>query len=369
MVEELMAKNRRKCGTSEVNKRLVEQIPEYVVNRRSAEMHALSWNRIRHMIKAAPKVVTIPVVVHVVYNTQEQNISDEQVHSQISILNEDYRMRNSDIGSVPEPFRTFCADSYVEFKLACRDPSGKPTMGITRTRTDVNSFDTNDAVKYSSKGGVDAWSSDKYLNIWVCKLGGGLLGYAQFPGGPNETDGVVITYTAFGNIGTAISPFNLGRTATHEVGHWLNLYHIWGDDTWLSEPCSGSDNVDDTPNQEGENYGRPSFPHISCSNGPNGDMFVNYMDYTDDGSMYMFTKGQVSRIEATLNGPRLSLTQSDALICEEIKEAKKRDGVSDLKQDKLLFDGANKYVPASSLGLSLESSSSQKNTKRIKIKD
>ncbi len=257
-------------------------------------------------------------------------------------------MRNSDIGSVPEPFRTFCADSFVEFKLACRDPSGKSTNGITRTRTNVNSFDTNDTIKYSSKGGADAWPSDKYLNIWVCKLGGGVLGYAQFPGGPNETDGVVITYTAFGNMGTAASPFNLGRTATHEVGHWLNLYHIWGDDTWLPKPCSGSDNVDDTPNQEGENYGRPTFPHISCGNSPNGDMFVNYMDYTDDESMYMFTKGQILRIEATLNGPRLSLTQSDALICEEVKvrKAKTRAGILDLKQDELLFDGANKYVPA-----------------------
>jgi hypothetical protein len=355
-----MTEKRRKCGTSEVNKRLVEQIPEYSINRRSAEMHALSWSRIRPMIKAAPQVVTIPVVVHVVYNTQVQNISDEQINSQISILNEDYRMRNSDIGSVPEPFRTFCADSFIEFKLACRDPFGKSINGITRTRTDVNSFDTNDTIKYSSKGGADAWPSDKYLNIWVCKLGGGVLGYAQFPGGPNETDGVVITYTAFGNMGTAASPFDLGRTATHEVGHWLNLYHIWGDDTWLPEPCSGSDNVDDTPNQEGENYGRPTFPHISCSNSPNGDMFVNYMDYTDDGSMYMFTKGQVSRIEATLNGPRLSLTHSDALICEEVKvkKAKTRSGASDLKQDELLFDGANKYVPRSSLGLNLESSSS-----------
>ena len=358
-----MSKKRRKCGTSEVNKRLLDQIPAYAISRRSAEMHALSWGRIRPMIRAAPKVVTIPVVVHVVYNTQGQNISDEQINSQISILNEDYRMRNSDIGSVPQPFRPFCSDSYVEFKLACKDPDGKSTNGITRTKTDVNSFDTDDTVKYSSKGGADAWPSDKYLNMWVCKLGGGVLGYAQFPGGPNETDGVVITYTAFGNMGTAAPPFNLGRTATHEVGHWLNLYHIWGDDSWLSESekCNGSDNVDDTPNQKEENYGRPTFPHISCNNAPNGDMFVNYMDYTDDSSMYMFTKGQVLRIEATLNGPRLSLTQSDALICEEVKaeEPMKRGGVSKLKQDKLLFDGANKYVPRSSLGLSLESSSSK----------
>jgi hypothetical protein len=349
-----MSEVRRKCGTSEVNKRLLEEIPGYAANRRSAEMHALSWSRIRGMIAVPPKVVTIPVVVHVVYNSPTHNVSDEQINSQISILNEDYRMRNSDIGSVPDPFSPFCADSYVEFKLVCRDPNGKPTTGITRTKTDVSGFGTDDKVKYSSKGGADAWPSDRYLNMWVCDLNGGVLGYAQFPGGPNETDGVVIAYHAFGNTGTAKPPFNLGRTATHEVGHWLNLYHIWGDDTWLPENrCSGSDNVDDTPNQESENYGRPNFPHISCGNAPNGDMFVNYMDYTDDASMYMFTHGQIARIEATLTGPRLSLAQSDALICLEVeaKEAMTKAGISAFKEDELLFDGANKYVPRSSLGL------------------
>ena len=126
---------------------------------------------------------------------------------------------------------------------------------------------------------MDAWPSAQYLNLWVCPLAGGLLGYAQFPGGPAATDGVVILHSAFGINGTAAAPFNLGRTATHEIGHWLNLNHIWGDD---GTGCSGTDNVADTPNQGGPNYGAPTFPHLSCSNGPNGDLFVNYMDYVDD---------------------------------------------------------------------------------------
>jgi len=120
---------------------------------------------------------------------------------------------------------------------------------------------------------------------------------------------VVITYTGFGTMGTALAPFNKGRTATHEVGHWLNLYHIWGDD---GTGCNGSDQVNDTPNQADENYGCPSFPQVSCANGPNGDMYMNYMDYTDDACMYMFTTGQKTRISALFaaGGARVSLLSS-----------------------------------------------------------
>jgi hypothetical protein len=138
----------------------------------------------------------------------------------------------------------------------------------------------------------------------VCNLSDDLLGYAQFPGGPVRTDGVVILYSAFGTLGAAASPFNLGRTATHEVGHWLNLRHIWAD----TLGCGGTDHVQDTPNAKGPNYGKPKFPHITCNNGPSGDMFINYMDYVDDDSMFMFTLGQVTRMNATLAGPRASFT-------------------------------------------------------------
>jgi hypothetical protein len=178
-----------------------------------------------------------------------------------------------------------------------------------RKQTTRKSFSSNNYVKFTSKGGDDAWPADKYLNLWVCNLGGGLLGYAQFPGGNASTDGVVILYSAFGNTGVVNPPYNKGRTATHEIGHWLNLRHIWGDDNGA---CSGSDLVGDTPNQGNYNFGCPSFPHISCSNGPNGDMFMNYMDYTDDACMYMFSNGQRDRSSAVLQpgGARYSVTQS-----------------------------------------------------------
>lgn len=170
-------------------------------------------------------------------------------------------------------------------------------------------------MKKSSQGGDDAWPSSGYLNLWVCNLGSQLLGYAQFPGGSSSTDGVVVLYSSVGSLttpGTA-SPYNYGRTATHEVGHWLNLYHIWGDD---GTSCSGSDLVADTPNQADENYGCPTFPTVSCSNGPNGDMFMNYMDYTNDACMNMFTSGQTARAQALFatGGARYSLLSSQGCI-------------------------------------------------------
>ncbi len=240
-------------------------------------------------------VVTIPVVVHVVYYNSTQNVSDAQIASQLDVLNADFRRLNSDAGNTPSVWQSIAADCEVNFCMAQQDPSGNPTNGIVRVQTSVNGFSTNDNVKFSSTGGSNIWNRDRYLNIWVCNLSSGLLGYAQFPGGPANTDGVVIDFQAFGTSGTAQAPFNLGRTATHEVGHWLNCYHIWGDD---GTACTGTDQVGDTPNQADENYGCPVFPVISCNNGPNGDMFMNYMDYTDDGCMNTFTTGQKNRMQA-----------------------------------------------------------------------
>lgn len=254
-------------------------------------------------------VVTIPVVVNVVWNTTAENVSDAQIQSQLDVLNADFRRLNADRVNTPAAFQGISVDCEVNFCLATQDPTGAATTGIRRRQTTVTAFGTNDAVKYTAQGGLDIWDRSKYLNIWVCDISGGILGYAQFPGGPAATDGVVIDYQYFGTTGTATAPFNLGRTATHEVGHWLNLYHIWGDD---NTSCTGSDQVADTPNQADENYGCPVFPQVSCSNGPNGDMFMNYMDYTDDACMNAFTAGQKSRAQALFvsGGARASLLTS-----------------------------------------------------------
>jgi hypothetical protein len=301
----------RICGTMSVHYRLLTTDLTYATNRRQIENRSLEYAR-RGIDAARTGITIIPVVVHVVHNLSipEQNISEAQIRSQIDVLNRDFRKQNPDIASLPTAFQSLAADSRIEFVLATTDPNGNPTNGITRTTTTATGFIDDDRVKSVATGGANPWASDRYLNIWVCSLNDGLLGYAQFPGGSSATDGVVITHTGFGTIGTAAMPFNLGRTTTHEIGHWLNLRHIWGDD---GDGCNGSDFVNDTPNQAGPNTGRPSFPHVTCSNGPNGDLFMNYMDYTDDAGMFMFTTGQVVRMQAVLDNERASLgtTRSD----------------------------------------------------------
>jgi hypothetical protein len=286
----------------EVHHRLLESVPTYRL--RLARLETLTFGFLdSDQALARTGLTTIPVVVHVVYNTAAENISAGQIQSQISVLNRDYRATNPDRKNVPAPWKGLVADARVTFKLATVDPKGKATTGITRTKTAQKSFSAHDEVKASATGGHDAWPTDKYLNIWVCTLGDGLLGYAQFPGGPAKTDGVVILNTAFGTTGTAATPFNGGRSSTHEIGHWLNLRHIWGDTT----DCSGTDYCDDTPNAGGPNYGKPKYPHVTCSNGPNGDMFMNYMDYVDDDTMNMFTTQQVARMQVALDKARASI--------------------------------------------------------------
>ncbi|CAM2986260.1 zinc metalloprotease [Flavobacterium frigoris] len=225
--------------------------------------------------------VEIPVVVNVLYKTAAENISDAQIQSQIDVLNEDFTGTNADFGSVPALFSGVKANVGITFVL----------QNIVRKSTRTTSFSTNDAMKTANKG-IAPTSPTTVLNMWSCNLGGGILGYAQFPGGSSATDGVVIDNNAFGRTGTVSGVYNLGRTATHEVGHWMNLRHIWGDAT-----C-GSDLVSDTPTHDTANYGVPAYPHYSTCTGTPVEMTMNYMDYTDDRGMYMFTNGQKARMDA-----------------------------------------------------------------------
>lgn len=297
--------SRRSCACMQNFFRLCDEDPKF--RERHDKIEDETSRRIATGRLAATRPVrVIPVVVHVVHNKASEKISVAQVKSQIKVLTQDFRAKNADKSKVPDVWQGLIGDTRVEFEQAKKDPKGKPTNGIIYTPTTESSFGPDDAVKDKDSGGVNAWPTDKYLNIWVCTMSGGLLGYAQFPGGPKKTDGVVIRNTAFGTTGTAAAPFNKGRTATHEVGHFLNLRHIWGD----VNGCIGSDFVSDTPNARLPNTGKPTFPHITCSNGPHGDMFMNYMDYVDDAAMMLLTLGQVARMEATLAGPRKSLGYS-----------------------------------------------------------
>lgn len=309
MLGNVFSQSIRSCGTMPHLQFQELSDPGLTSRMQNVERESQQWiDQQQQSANKGAVVVTIPVVVHVVYNTASQNISDAQINSQITILNQDFRKLNADISIVPSVFSGLTADCELQFCLAQRDPSGNATNGIVRKSTTVTSFSSNDNIKRSANGGSDAWNTSAYLNIWVGNLSGGLLGYAQFPGGAASTDGVVILYTAFGNTGVAAAPFNKGRSATHEIGHWLNLRHIWGD------ASCGNDQVTDTPTQQTSNFGCPSFPHVTCSNGPNGDMFMNYMDYTDDACMVMFSAGQKTRMLASLNTTRASLLTSQGCV-------------------------------------------------------
>jgi Pregnancy-associated plasma protein-A len=280
---------RRQCGTMIAHQRLLERDPGFRM--RLMTLEAQTANRMQ-TARALPKIRTIKVHVHVVYNTPAENVSDAQVKSQIKVLDRDFAAKNSDKSKTPTVWSGLVGDARIRFKLA--------PQGIHRIHTTQTEFGDDDSVKVLAPP-VDP---KKFLNFWVCTLAGGLLGYAQFPSGPNNTDGVVILNKAFGTVGNLLPQYNLGRTATHEVGHYLNLHHIWGD---VGISCGDSDYVADTPNQEGPNYSKPSFPTVSCENGPNGDMFMNYMDYVDDDTMVMFSAQQRVRMQATLAGPRSGL--------------------------------------------------------------
>jgi hypothetical protein len=237
-------------------------------------------------------LITIPVVVHIVYQTASENISDAQVKSQIAVLNMDYQKRNADTANIPSYYRSLAANCGFRFGLAQLDTNGQATTGIVRRRTNVAAFTIDDGIKLTASGGDDGWDRDRYLNVWVGNLTGGILGYSSIVGGPKARDGVVVLYTAFGTDGTATAPFNLGRTTVHEVGHWLNMIHTWGDDS-----C-GNDQVGDTPPQEGPDYGDPGGIVISCGNEPYGNLYEDYMDFTDDIGMHLFTYGQRDRMRA-----------------------------------------------------------------------
>jgi hypothetical protein len=248
------------------------------------------------------------------YNRDEQNISDDQVRSQIETLNKEFRKAHPDTSLIPDRFRSIAADCYIEFALAKVDPKGYATSGIVRKYTSIKNFGMDDRIKNNETGGSDAWSSDRYLNIWVGNMVGGIIGYSSPLGGPSDKDGIVVSYFAFGTRGNVRSPYNKGRTTMHEVGHWLGLKHIWG------ESSCGSDDIEDTPPQSGPTRGCPGGVVRSCGNDVRGNMYNNYMDLTNDDCTNMFTLGQRERMRASFlpGNPRNAMLKSDALTATPI---------------------------------------------------
>ncbi len=283
----------RHCATEEVFQEQLRNDPSLAQRMAAIEQFTRDFANSPDAGRLVRGVMEIPVVVNVLWKTSDENVSIHQINSQITALNEDYSANNSDYSSVPGIFSSIASGNCnIRFVLDA----------VNRKQTTKRSWNANDAMKKSKQGGIDATGPDTKLNMWVCTLSNGILGYAQFPGGPAATDGVVILNTGFGTTGTAQAPFDKGRTATHEIGHWFNLRHIWGDSN-----C-GDDLVGDTPIHTTANFGCPGTPTSTCGGTAHPMMTMNYMDYTDDPCMFMFTLGQKTRMQATyaLGGPRAS---------------------------------------------------------------
>lgn len=321
-----VAQTLEKCGTMHNHSQLLQDNPSLLITRYQVEQAAKNW--LQHHATNKKTVATIPVVFHVVHTPSipAQNVPDSIIYSQLRVMNEDYRRTNSDTINTRAVFDSIAADVEIEFCLATVDPSGNFTTGINRVSTATTNFafsPFNNSVKKASTGGVDPWPTTDYLNIWVCDMyfGGSplVLGYAQFPGDDPTTDGLVLTYqhTGYRPWDSAANPANLGRTASHEIGHYFGLRHIWGDGD-----CDSTDYVHDTPNAAAASQQICTLTNNTCNdslepfwNGTNPpDMLENYMDYSTDACMNMFTKGQKDRMWSFLNTARVSLLSSNKCL-------------------------------------------------------
>lgn len=303
------------CGTP---RHLEQKLQENAALRERFEQKKIEFNKTvstRTLEKNArlTSTIYIPVVFHIVLNNPSL-VTDEQIQAQLDTLNKDFFGANGDSIKVPSYFKPLVGKSNIQFCLAQRSPDGDATEGIERVTTSSTSFDLDDKVKHVYSGGADAWNPTKYFNVWVCTMTGGLLGYSTMPGdgSTSNEEGVVIEYRSLP--GSSFDQFNEGKTLTHETGHYFNLFHIWADD---NGGCSADDLVDDTPKQGDATHGGFSgIKFDDCTSSGNGIMYQNYMDYTDDSCLVMFTNGQVDRMETALSMYRTSLLSSNG--CQPI---------------------------------------------------
>lgn len=293
----------RHCASEEVLQRQIAENPARAAYLEDLERRTEIFTG-RDLSRGAG-MLYVPVVVHVVLPNPNL-VTDDQIRSQIDVLNKDFNKTNSELAS-----STVYLAGYSHASVPDCDITYVVT-NIVRKVGGTATFGSNDAVKKTSSGGSDPIDPTTKLNMWVCDLSSGLLGYAQFPGGSASTDGIVVDYQAFGTSASypMYSVFNLGRTATHEIGHWVNLRHIWGD-----RRC-GDDLVTDTPAHDASNGGCPAVGLKSSCQGKPLEQWMNYMDYTDDRCMYMFSGGQKTRMDAAIDNSRGSyfLTTSPTSI-------------------------------------------------------
>lgn len=293
------------CGTE----RLTSPIQD-------ARIHDLITRAMQENAQKTSGTIVIPTVFHVVYNSPAQNIPDSLIHQQLRILNDDFRRKNADTVNTPAAFQAIAGGMDIEFCLAQRTPAGAATTGIVRVATNTTVFNSPttysvpDPVKHTNLGGSDAWDTDRYLNIWACNLDGSTA-YSAPPGNfmPDD-EGIVCRYEHVGN--TGVYPYNHGRTIVHEAGHYFCLKHIWGDDQGA---CTGTDYINDTPNQANYSTNCPNFPKTdACSPNSPGVMYMNYMDYSEDACRNMFTTGQCAYMLSCLTSLRPGLLTSDGCL-------------------------------------------------------
>lgn len=308
----------RKCGTKENEQYLRSEDPLYDVKKEDVMKTVAAKvkereDAIKNGTPHPYAQYTIPIVVHVLWNTTAENVSDAKVTAMISQINMDWSHTNTDAGNTPAVWQPITADMQIQFCLATKDPSGAATTGIVHKQTSITDFSSSGNPKYSAQGGDDAWDFNKYLNVWVADIGNGLFGYANFPPA-SASYGTVLNYCTVGSLTNPglCGAFGYGRTLSHEIGHNFTLEHIWGD-----EPnCAQDDGVADTPKQADASSGCPSFPHTDvCSPSSPGIMYMNYMDYSDDMCYNMFTNGQKNLCQSTIASYLMSLVNSAATVC------------------------------------------------------
>ena len=280
------------CGTMGVLDEKLALDPDLAFDMQAIEAHTSRVLKNGLSERLVNGVIEIPVVFHVIYQSSSENIPLSQLEEQIDALNEDFNLQNPGRNTIPSEFQT--VESNIGIRFVLED--------VIRVSTKKRSWRPDDSMKFTSSGGSDVVNPQEFLNIWVVGnmpyRGGNILGYAQFPGGSWATDGVVLDHRFTGN-----TVYSTGRTATHEVGHWLNLRHIWGDGG-----CGASDFVADTPDSDGPSRGCPTYPTVSCGT---NDMTMNFMDYSDDPCLNMFTEGQKARMLAQFDNGGFRATMAD----------------------------------------------------------